>query len=219
MRRGLRGTPLRRLSRAATERRLEPGHTTPRGGQRARRRLDYPPVLRQDAATRVGLRQLLAGGCCMLGDIAHETEDVIGYEPADRPARVDADDHSTVGTKHEPRRLEVDGIVVDEGPRRLSDGVRICAVSDREGKAVLYDELPGRVEVVDRQRDDVDVALRELLMCALEGTQLCVAVGAPRSPVKEHDTEVLAQRGRELERLAADGGDRDGRKLGAWLQQ
>jgi hypothetical protein len=26
----------------------------------------------------------------MLGDIAHETEDVIGDEPADRPARVDA---------------------------------------------------------------------------------------------------------------------------------
>src|SRR5271163_4145649 len=171
MRRGLRGTPLRRLSRAATERRLEPGHTTPRGGQRARRHPDYPPVLRQDAATRVGLRQLLAGGCCMLGDIAHETEDVIGDETADRAARVDADDHSTVGTKHEPRRL--------------SDGVRICAVSDREGKAMLCDELPGRVEVVDRQRDDVDVALRELLMCALEGTQLCVAVGAPRSPVKE----------------------------------
>src|SRR5271168_2234189 len=44
----------------------------------ALRHPDYPPVLRQDAPTRVGLRQLLAGGCCMLGDIAHQTEDVIG---------------------------------------------------------------------------------------------------------------------------------------------
>ena len=84
---------------------------------------------------------------------------------------------------------------------------------------MLGDQLAGGGLVVDRQRDDLDVEAAELLGVALEGAQLGVAERAPRPSVEQDHGEVPGQSVREVNRLAADRGDRDVREVVAGLEQ
>ena len=80
-------------------------------------------------------------------------------------------------------------------------------MADGELEAVLGDGLARGRLIVDRQRDDADVEVGELVGGAAERAQLGVAVRAPAAAVQQHDAEVAGERAGQLQRLAVGGGD------------
>ena len=115
----------------------------------------------------------------MLPYVAHQPGDVVGHQPADGPAGVDADHDLARRVEDEAGGLQVDRIRVDERTGERGDGPRVSAVPDREGQAVLGDQAGGGRFVVDRQGDDPDAGVGQGGAGALEGAQLGVAVGTP----------------------------------------
>src|SRR5690349_21257992 len=95
-------------------------------------------------------------------------------ESADGTAGVHADDDPAAGVEHEPGRLQVLRVGVDEGPGHGGDGGGVGAVADRELQAV-----PGGL-AVDGQGDDGDVEAGQAVEGALERAELRVAVRALR---------------------------------------
>src|SRR5689334_17802124 len=68
--------------------------------------------------------------------------DVLGDEPADGAAGVDADDDPAAGVEHETGGLQVGRVGVDEGAGRVRDGGGVGAMTDREPQAVPGDQVP-----------------------------------------------------------------------------
>src|SRR5690348_1236217 len=84
--------------------------------------------------------QLLAG-LGVLAEVTGQAGDVLGDEPADGAAGVDADDDPAAGVEDETGGLQVGWVGVDEGAGRVRDG-GVGAVIDREPQAVPGDQVP-----------------------------------------------------------------------------
>ena len=115
----------------------------------------------------------------MLPYVAQQPGDVIGHQPADGPAGVDADHDLARRVEDEAGGLQVHRVLIDEGAGQAGDRACVGAEPDGEGQAVLGDQAGGGRFVVDRQGDDPDAGVGQGGAGALEGAQLGVAVGTP----------------------------------------
>jgi len=88
----------------------------------------------------------LIGGSPLLRITREQADDVIGHQPTDGPAGVDADHHPAVRVEHEARRLQVSRLVVDERTGHLGYSIGGDGVPDRERQAVLGDQLQDRID-------------------------------------------------------------------------
>ncbi len=74
---------------------------------------------------------------------------------------------------------------------------------------MLVDESAAALLVVDGQRGDPDIEIRESVARPLERRELCVAVRAPRSAIDQDDAEVAGQVLWQAEGPSADLGNLD----------
>src|ERR1700722_9342565 len=154
----------------------------------------------------------------MSAQVAHHSDDIVGDEPTDRSAGVDADNDPAGRVEHDAGGLQVHRIGVDECPGQRGDGLGVHAVADGKRQLVLGDQGGGGLLVVDRQGGDA-YALVGQACGPLEGAQLRVAVGAPRATEEEHDADVAVERVGNGQPDASGGGDRQPRERVAWGKQ
>jgi hypothetical protein len=81
--------------------------------------------------------------CGVLAQVADQADDILGDEPANGAAGVDADHHTPGRVEDEPGGLQEERVIVDEGPGHLGDRAGAGAVPDRERQAVPGDQFPG----------------------------------------------------------------------------
>ena len=144
----------------------------------------------------------------VLPDVAHQPGNVVGDQPADGAAGVDADHDLARRVEDEAGGLQVYRVRVDEGAGQVGDRACVGAEPDGKGQAVLGDEAGGGGFVIDRQGDDPDVSVGQGGAGALEGAQLSVAVGAPRAAVEQHHAELAGEGLRHCDGLTAGDGER-----------
>jgi hypothetical protein len=155
----------------------------------------------------------------VLAQVPDQADDILGNEPADGAAGVHADDDPAAGVEHEPGRLQVPRVGVDEGPGSGGDGVGVGAVADRELQAVPGDQVLRGGFPIDGQRDDRDAETSQAIEGTLERAELRVAVRAPRSPVEQDDPEVAGQGTGQLKAPAAGQGYGELRERVSWVQR
>jgi catechol 2,3-dioxygenase-like lactoylglutathione lyase family enzyme len=135
--------------------------------------------------------------------VAHQPGDVLGDQPADRPAGVDADHDLARRVEDEAGGLQVHRVRINEGTGQPGDRSRVGTEPDGKGQAVLGDEGGGGGFVIDRQGDDTDASVGQGGTGPLEGAQLGVAVGTPRAAVEQHHAEPAGERLRHRDGRAA----------------
>ena len=78
----------------------------------------------------------------MVAQVADQAHDVLGDEPPDGAARVDANDDASAGVEHEPRGLQIYGVGVDERAGGLGDRLGVgAAITVTPGAATSADLL------------------------------------------------------------------------------
>src|SRR6267154_5418779 len=81
-------------------------------------------------------RAKASAGLGVFAEVTGQAGDILGDEPADGAAGVDADDDPAAGVEDETGGLQVGRVGVDEGAGRVRDGGGVGAVTDREPQAV-----------------------------------------------------------------------------------
>ena len=149
---------------------------------------------------------VLRRGRGVLPHVTHQPGDVVGDQPADGSAGVDADHDLARRVEDEAGGLQVHRVRIDEGASQAGDRSRVGAEPDGKGQAVIGDEADGGGFVIDGQGDDLDASVRQGGTGALEGAQLGVAVGTPGAAVVQHHAELAGERLRHRDgRAAGDG--------------
>ena len=155
----------------------------------------------------------------VLAHVTHQPGDVVGDQPADGPAGVDADHHLARRVEDEAGGLQVHRVRIDEGAGQAGDRSRVGAEPDGKGQAVLGDEAGGGGLIIDGQGDDLDASVRQGGTGALEGAQLGVAVGTPGAAVEQHHAELAGERLRHRDGRAAGDGKPQFRESVTGVQQ
>ena len=162
---------------------------------------------------------VLRRGRGVLPHVTHQPGDVVGDQPADGSAGVDADHDLARRVEDEAGGLQVHRVRIDEGAGQAGDRSRVGAEPDGKGQAVLGDEAGGGGFVIDGQGDDLDASVRQGGTGALEGAQLGVAVGTLGAAVEQHHAELAGERLRHRDGRAAGDGKPQFRESVTGVQQ
>src|SRR6202034_821679 len=93
-----------------------------------------------------------ASGCRVFAYVADQADHVFGDEPTDGAAGVHANHHLAGLVEDDAGGLQKNRVSIKERTGEARDGSGVCAVPDREGQAVLGDQLGSSGLVVYRQR-------------------------------------------------------------------
>src|SRR5439155_26258729 len=110
-----------------------------------------------------------------------KSEDVLPHEPPDRPGAVLRDGDGPVRLDHEAGGLQEAAPLLVERPERGGGLLEREPIAHRKRERVLAHRLLGLLEGIGGGGHDGDALVPELVLRALEGSQLLLAV---RSPVR-----------------------------------
>lgn len=151
-------------------------------------------------------------------EIDDHSDDVVGNQPADRPARIDRVQDGAVRSEEKSGRLQVARLLVGIGAGESRNLAGIGAMPYGKAQPVFLDRFARRGLVVDRERDDRDAGLGHLLGCSLEAGELSDAIGAPGTAIEEDYAEGAGEPIGKTKRPAAGRRDLERRKGFAILQ-
>jgi len=89
--------------------------------------------------------------------------------------------------------LKVSVLAIKVGADLLGFFPYIQPVNDRKSDLVLFNHFPGIFLFINRQRDDADIRLSELLLVSTKVCKLQITEGSPMSSVEKDNGPLLFQ--------------------------
>src|SRR6266508_3417876 len=122
-----------------------------------------------------------------------KSEDVLPDEPPDRPGAVLRDGDGLVRLDHEAGGLQEAAPLLVERPERGGGLLEREPIAHRKRERVLAHRLLSLLEGIGGGGHDGDALFPELVLRALEGSQLLLAVGSPVGAIEEEDAPALTE--------------------------
>jgi len=124
--------------------------------------------------------------------MAYKHQYLLGLKAPQRATGIGCMEHLPIA-QDEIGGLKVSVLTIKVGADLLGFSPYVQPVNDRKSDLVLFNHFPGIFLFINRQRDDADICLFELLLLSTKVCKLQITKGSPMSSVEKDNVPFLFQ--------------------------